>query len=85
MCIGVLYITMLEALEQGGDKMMAGTVMAVMLAVTALLIVFDITLALDDKKGNTISEILRELGRKWPIARILLSFGFGLLTGHFFW
>lgn len=56
-----------------------------MTALPALFIGVDIVLALDMRDGNTYSEILRAAGRKWMPLVILMCFGFGLLSGHFFW
>ncbi len=45
----------------------------------------DVYLALDRRDGNTYSERLRALGRVWPPARLILSFGMGMLAGHLYW
>lgn len=46
------------------------------------IIVWDIWLALDDKKANTISARLRRIG---PGLRLLVVFGTGLVIGHLYW
>jgi len=37
------------------------------------------------KKKATISEVLRDIARKWAPIIMLVSFGMGLLAGHFWW
>lgn len=55
------------------------------LAVFAIIVVFDVALLLDGKKSNTISANARRLGSKWPPFRLLVSFGCGLVLGHLWW
>ncbi len=54
----------------------------VLLAIIALLVIFDIYLYLDDAPGNTISNILH----KWVYKDWLffISYLWGVLAGHFF-
>jgi len=59
---------------------------AILITVLFLAIVgLDIYLALDKRDGNTYSEVTKKFGKVWPPFRLLLSFFFGLLAGHFFW
>lgn len=53
----------------------------IMVIATALLIGWDIYVASNDVKGDTISEIIMVLGYNWRI----LPLSFGVLMGHFFW
>jgi len=55
---------------------------AVLLAGAVLLLLFwDIKVAYNDVKGDTISELVRDLGHSWYV----LPYVFGVITGHFFW
>ncbi len=49
------------------------------------IVALDVYLALDRRDENTYSERLRALGKVWPPARLLLTFGMGLLAGHLYW
>jgi len=57
------------------------TLAAVFLAVIAI----DIGLALNARKGDTYSEVIREWARRRIAVVIGISFGMGLLAGHWFW
>lgn len=61
------------------------TISIFMGVVFVALIAFDVWLDRDDVDGNTYSERLRALGRVWPPARLLISLGFGVLLGHWWW
>ena len=54
----------------------------VALTAMTLLVVLDVYLATDRRRGNTYSELLTRLGKIWPPIRLLLSFGMGLLAAH---
>jgi hypothetical protein len=49
------------------------------------IIGFDIYLALDKKSGNTFSAVIRNAGKKWAPLIMMVTFGMGLLAGHWFW
>lgn len=49
------------------------------------IITWDVWLAVDKKRGNTISERIRAFDKKLIAPKLLLSYGFGLLMGHWFW
>lgn len=49
------------------------------------IIGWDIYLALDGRKANTISARVRAWDQKLGGIKLVLSFGFGLLCGHWFW
>lgn len=53
----------------------------ILIAITVALIVWDIVLATDAVKGNTISELIALYDQRFPIIR----FAFGVLCGHWFW
>lgn len=50
----------------------------------ALLVGFDIYLAVDGVDGNTYSERIRRWNEKWVITAYLMALGLGLLLGHWF-
>jgi hypothetical protein len=52
----------------------------ILVVVTALLIGWDIWVAVNNEEGDTISEILLWVGEH-PV----LPFAFGVLMGHLFW
>jgi cadmium resistance protein CadD (predicted permease) len=56
-----------------------------MVGLPIVYILIDILLATDKEKGNTYSEILRKQGKKYIPLIIFISFGFGLLCGHWWW
>lgn len=53
----------------------------IILGVTAILIGWDIFVAVNPPQGDTISEIIQEFATKHPV----IPFAFGVLMGHFFW
>lgn len=61
------------------------TVIIILVTFPLVFIGIDIWLFMDRKEGNTYSEILRAAGRKWMPLIMLMSFGFGLLCGHWWW
>ena len=60
-------------------------VIAIMLGMPAVYILVDILLALNKREGDTYSEIIRASSKKFMPLSLLIVFGFGLLTGHWFW
>ena len=59
---------------------------AILMGVLFLAIAgFDWYLYKDGKDGNTYSEVTTLFGKVWPPFRLLISVGFGLLLGHWFW
>lgn len=57
----------------------------VMAVLFVAIIVWDIYLALDHRRGNTISERIRTWDRRFGGIKLALAAGFGLLLGHWFW
>jgi hypothetical protein len=53
----------------------------VMLGAAALLIAYDVYVAVNDTSGDTISEIIT----KHSLRRPIIPFAFGVLIGHWFW
>jgi len=49
------------------------------------IVLFDVYLLVDGKKGNTYSERMRHFGNIWKPFRLIVSFGFCLLLGHWYW
>ena len=60
-------------------------VIALMLGLPLVYILIDIGLAINSREGDTFSEIIRAAGKKFAPLAFIISFGFGLLTGHWFW
>ena len=64
-------------------------VIGVMLACALLLGVAEFAALMSKAKGDTISEIMRDLahrlGRIWLILPLTAAYVCGLLTGHFRW
>lgn len=60
-------------------------VLVAMLGLPLVYIIIDIFLAINKREGDTYSEIIRVAGKKFMPLALLISFGFGLLTGHWFW
>ncbi len=56
-----------------------------MAVIFVAIVIWDIYLALDGQRGNTISARVREWDKKLGGIKLIISFGFGLLTGHWFW
>jgi len=56
-----------------------------MIAIFVIIILIDVILAMDKTKGNTYSEILRAAGKKWIALIMMITFGMGLLAGHWWW
>jgi hypothetical protein len=53
----------------------------IMVLVSAILVGWDLFVATNKVKGDTISEILQQIGQSHPF----VPFAFGVLLGHFFW
>jgi hypothetical protein len=60
-------------------------VLLAMLGLPIIYIAIDIILAVNKRKGDTYSEIIRAAGKKFAPLAMMISFGFGLLAGHWFW
>jgi len=60
------------------------TVALIMLGIFLFIILIDVYLAIY-APGNTFSSLLRLWAKYWPPARLLITFGMGLLCGHWFW
>ena len=58
------------------------TVRVAIPAVVFLVIAFDVWLAKDSKLGNTYSEVLRAWFKAWTPLWYAVSFGLGVLMGH---
>lgn len=56
-----------------------------MVVAAVVIIAVDIGLALNRHKGDTFSSILRAAGRECIPLIIIMSFGMGLLAGHWWW
>ena len=67
-----------------GDNAPFYTVLA-MTVLPLIFILIDIVFALNKRKGDTYSEVLRAWGRKWTPVIMFICFGFGLLAGHWWW
>lgn len=61
------------------------TASVIMIVLATVIIAWDIWLAIDRRDENTISERVRAADRRFVPFKHLLTFGFGLLTGHWFW
>ena len=55
---------------------------AFIVVITVALILVDLYLATDDKKGNTYSEVLRGWFKSMTWLFLLVSFALGVLMGH---
>lgn len=53
---------------------------ALIVLVTLILSLYDIVPAVNDARGDTISEVLRQWSRDWPV----LAYMWGVLGGHWF-
>jgi hypothetical protein len=66
--------------------MMSNLAVSITMAVIFLLIVvWDVALALDGRRGNTISARVRDWDRRFGGLKLLISMGMGLLAGHWWW
>ncbi|MDX1554918.1 MAG: hypothetical protein R3212_02725 [Xanthomonadales bacterium] len=54
-------------------------------AVAAFVIGLDVLLAVNKRKGDTYSEVIRSAAQKWLPLSLLIVFSMGLLAGHWFW
>lgn len=59
--------------------------MLFIVGVFTVIIGVDIVLAVNKKSGDTISEVIRNSARKWPIFYVLWGLFWGVLLGHWFW
>ena len=50
----------------------------VLIVLTVALVAWDIYLAIDDTRGNTISQVIWRTARRHPV----LAFAIGVLCGH---
>lgn len=57
----------------------------VTVAVIVLVIAIDLGLALNDRKGDTYSEVIRRTARRWWPLVMISCFTMGVLAGHWFW
>jgi hypothetical protein len=57
----------------------------IMLGFFAVVVGVDVVLAVNNRKGDTYSEVIRQAGRKWTPVIVMMGFGMGLLAGHWFW
>jgi hypothetical protein len=57
----------------------------VMATGAAMWIGWDIYVAINDKKGDTISEVTLSFTRRHPIILGLIMLALGILIGHLFW
>jgi len=65
---------------------MSNLVVSVIMAALFVVIVgWDVYLALDGRRANTISARIRDWDRKFGGIKLLMAAGFGLLLGHWFW
>lgn len=53
----------------------------IMVGTTIGLVLWDVVVAANKEKGDTISEITKAAAHKHP----MIPLGFGILMGHFFW
>ena len=60
-------------------------VLVAMLGMPLVYILIDIALALNSRDGDTYSEIIRAASKKFLPLSLFISYGFGLLSGHWFW
>jgi NAD kinase len=54
---------------------------AFMIIITAIIIVFDIYVAVVGGDGDTISAVLLTYSKEYPV----ISFAIGFICGHIFW
>lgn len=65
---------------------MSNLVVSIIMAIVFVAIVaWDVYLALDGRRANTISARIRDWDRKLGGVKIIISFGMGLLAGHWWW
>lgn len=60
-------------------------VILIMIGMPLVYICIDMFLALNKRKGDTFSEIIRAATKKFTPLMLMISFGFGLLCGHWWW
>ncbi len=71
--------------ENQGERMSITLVEIIMIALFVVIIGWDIYLAIDARRGNTISERLRSYDRKFAPVKMIVCFAFGLVAGHWWW
>jgi len=49
------------------------------------LLAYDLMAYLDGGNDATISKVILDASRDWPIIPLIVGLIFGLLSGHFFW
>lgn len=64
---------------------MASITMFILLGVIAFLIVWDIYVATNKERGDTISEIFLAASVNRPISGVVLGLACGILIGHLWW
>ena len=62
-----------------------GYTLLAMILLPTIFITIDIFLAINKRKGDTYSEVLRAAGKKWMSLIMMICFGMGLLAGHWWW
>jgi hypothetical protein len=67
--------------EEDDVSRAAWITLVVMVAATCVLIGWDIVVAVNDERGDTISEMMLAAASKHPS----LAFSWGGITGHMFW
>jgi len=59
--------------------------MLAMLGLPLVYLIIDLGLALNRRKGDTYSEVLRKWGKKYMPLIMVICYIFGLLSGHWWW
>jgi succinate dehydrogenase hydrophobic anchor subunit len=57
----------------------------IVLAVLIAVLTIDVCLAVNKRKGDTYSEVIRRAAKRWWPLALLITFSMGLLAGHWFW
>lgn len=52
---------------------------------TAAMLVYDLVAYIRGGNEATLSKVILDTSRDWPIIPLLVGLIFGLLSGHFFW
>ena len=53
--------------------------------IPTIFIAINVGLALNNRRGDTYSAVLRKVGERWLPVIMIVCFGFGLLAGHWWW
>lgn len=56
-----------------------------MFACAALLIGWDVVVATNAVRGDTISEVTLAFARRYPVASVGVGLALGIVLGHLFW